>query len=435
MLDAIPLAQAATHALRKAVNPFSKKEPQDPYTITPEAFAAYAQGVEAYRHGHYKEAEPLLKQAAYAVPEWTEAVAVYSYSLTQLADPSAGEALRWALIAARNGKNPQSESNVIQFLASQASRKRNFSEAESYFQQGLRESEVRSDWAGRAFCYNGLGLTAEAQGHINLAAQRYAEALKATDQSKDLFMRGQVLTNLGNLALAKGDLQGAAIHYQAVVDTARQVGSETNEALGLNNLGIVLFSEFKTSEARVALQRSLALREKNGDAYGIVSGLRNLGVNALASGRSAEARTWFQRSLDKATAIPSSYGQGQAEFYLAECSRMDGDLKLALDGYQIAYSHSIASQDRKKQGQELAGQAECLLRLHKKELGDAALAKAAVLIPGNPFLLRAQAWSAFLKGDRATARNLVDQAILDPQHDAAEIRPELEALQSRTSLP
>lgn len=431
MLDAIPLAQAASRGLRKAVDPFAKTASQDPYTISPEAFAAYSQGVEALVHGRYKEAEPMLAQAAYATPEWTSAVIAYSFVLRDLGRPSAGEALRWALVAARKEGNLDGEISVMDYLGILSNDHRDFPAARAYFGQGLRLADLRGAAEDRALCLNGLGLADEAQGRTDLAARHYAEALAATDQSKDLIMRGQVLTNLGNLALAKGELQEAAARYQAVVDTAHQVGSESNEALGLNNLGIVLFSEFKTSEARAALERSLALREKNGEAYGVVSCLRNLGVNTLAEGNPQEARTWFQRSLDKATAIHFEYGQGQAEFYLAECSRMAGDLKEALKGYQTALDHSIHAEDRNTQGRTLAGKAECLLRLHRKDEGEAALVKAASIIPGNPFLLRAQAWGADLRGDRATAKELLGLAIADPKHDGAEIRPELEGLRSR----
>ncbi|HXC17658.1 MAG TPA: protein kinase [Holophagaceae bacterium] len=433
-LAALPLAQATARDLKRAVDPLGSDARPDPYTISPEAFAAYAQGVEASRRGHYMEAEPLLAQAAYATPEWTSAATAYSFALSQLARPSADEALRWALVAARKEGNLDGESSVFDFLGILSNSRRDYPAARTYFEQGLRLADARGAVEDRAICLNGLGLAEEAQGRTDLAARRYAEALAATDQGKDLVMRGQVLTNLGNLALARGDLQEAAARYQSVVDTARQVGSESNEALGLNNLGIVLFSEFKTSEARAALERSLALREKNGEAYGVVSCLRNLGANALAEGKPQEARLWFQRSLDKAAAIPSVYGQGQAEFYLAGCDRMAGDFNRALKGYQTALTHSSSAHDRNKLGPELAGQAECLLRLNRKEEGQAALAKAAVLIPGNPCLLRAQAWSAFLQGDRVAAKELLELAIADPKHDAAEIRPELEGLRSRFSL-
>jgi len=434
MLAALPLAQAAARDLKKAVDPLGHDTHPDPYTIPPEAFAAYSQGIEAYRHGSYKVAEPLLAQAAYATPEWTQAVIAYGFALTNLARPSAGEALRWALVAARKEGNLDSETSVFDFLGILSNNRRDFPAARTYFEQGLRLADTRGAAEDRALCLNGLGLVEEAQGRTDLAAQHYAAALAATGLSRDLIMRGDVLTNLGNLALAKGDLQEAATRYQTVVDTARQVGSEGNEALGLNNLGIVLFSEFKTFEARAALERSLALREKNGGTYGVVSSLRNIGATALAEGRPQDARPLFQRSLDKAAAIPSAYGQGQAEFYLAECDRMAGDLKQALMGYQTALTHSTSAHDTDKPGPEWAGQAECLLRLHRKEEGESALAKAALLIPGNPYLLRAQAWSAFLRGDRATAKELLELAIADPKHDAAEIRPELEGLRSRFAL-
>jgi tetratricopeptide (TPR) repeat protein len=435
MLDALPLAQAVARNLKKAVDPFGKETHLEPYTITPEAFAAYAQGVEAYRHGRYKDAAPLLRQAAYTVPEWTDACATYAFTLSGLGRPEAEEALRWALVASRTKENSNDESSILQVMAWQAFRHQDFTTAESYFQSVLRETDSRRDPGSRAFCLNGLGLVAEAQGHPDLAAQRYQEALDESERSGDLITHGKALTNLGNLALAKGDLPEAARRYQAVVEEARLVGSETNEALGLNNLGIVLISEFKTSDARAALERSLALREKNGDAYGIVSALRNLGINALADGKIAEARDWFQRSSDQADAIPFAYGQGQARFYLAEIQLRSGDLRGALKGFQAAQAASTAAQGSNKSAMEQAGEAECLLRLHDTAAGEALLAKAAARLPGNPYLLRAQAWSAFQKGDRMSALRLLDQAILDPKHDAPELRSELQGLRSRFALP
>ncbi|MBS0476310.1 MAG: tetratricopeptide repeat protein, partial [Proteobacteria bacterium] len=435
MLDAIPLAQAASRSLHKAVDPFAKSAPQDPYTIPPEAFAAYAQGVEAYRRGHYKEAEPLLKQAAYAVPEWTDACATYAFALSGLGKPEADEALRWALVAARAKGGVHDESAVVQIMAWQAFRHREFATSGSYFESALQQADSQRDLADRAFCLNGLGLVAEAQGHRDLAAHRYQEALTAAEQGGNLITSGKALANLGNLALGQGDLPGAAQRYQAVVHSAHLIGSEANEALGLNNLGIVLFSEFKTAEARMALERSLALREKNGDAYGVVSVQRNLGINSLIEGRVQEARLWFQKSLETARPISFHYGQGQALFYLAECDRMAGALGAALTTYEAAILESESVHDQDKQGPEQAGKAECLLRLHRRSEADSALAKAIAAAPGNPCVLRARAWEAYLRGDRSAAVDLVDQAILDPKHDAPELRPELEGLRSRFTLP
>ncbi|MBS1767818.1 MAG: tetratricopeptide repeat protein [Acidobacteria bacterium] len=435
MLDAIPLAQSTAHALQKAVDPFAKDARPEPYTITPEAFAAYAQGMEAYRYGHYKDAEPLLRQVAYAVPEWAEAVSAYSFTESKLAKPETNACIRWALVAARKSEDARDESSMIQLLAFQAWRDKDFNTAEGFFKSALDESNQRKDMDGRAFSLNGLGLVSESLGRNDEASQWYQDALATTEQSGDLVARGQTLTNLGNLALVKGDLPTAAQRYQLVVESAQQAGSETNESLGLNNLGIVLLSEFKPQEARLALYRSLALRTKSGDAYGVVSTLRNLGLVARMEGKDQEAEKCFQQSLDAAISIAFPHGQAWAAFYLGESHRNAGDLRGALNDYASALEYSTQSHNQQVDGQARAAKAECLLRLHQRAAGQSLLADASALIPGNSCLLRAQAWSAFLAGDRPAAQRLLDQAILDPKHDAPELRPELERLRSRFVLP
>lgn len=435
MLNAMPLAQAATQSLHKALDPFAKKAPPEPYTIPPEAFAAYAQGVEAYRRGHNKEAEPLLKQAAYAVPEWPSAVMAFSESLSSLGSPEADSGFRWALVAAKKANDPQKELLIVQVMANLALRHRDFSTAEAYFNRALNSAESRKDLSSQAYCLNGLGRVAESRHQTKAAEANYDAALKVATQCGYLFVRDSALTNLGNLALENGDLKVATDRYSAAVENAHLAGSELAEATGLNNLGIVLFSQFKTRDAQAALERALALRQKNGDAYGLVSSLRNLGGNALAEGHIPEAQAYFQRSLDQAKAVSYPYGQGQAAFYLADLERRKGDLRAALRSYQAAQALSGVAHDPKRVALSQAGEAECWLRLHSRSQGEALLAKAAPELPGNPYLLRAQAWAAFLKGDRSQALRWVDQAILDPNYDAPELRPELKALRSRFALP
>ncbi|HTL97882.1 MAG TPA: tetratricopeptide repeat protein, partial [Holophagaceae bacterium] len=431
ILQSTLISNETARRLMKAVAPFDKEGENSSYAIPPEAFAAYSQGREAYRLGHYAEAEPLVAKAAYAAPEWTEAVTVYAADLMNLSNPESEPALRWALVSARKDVNPFQESVILQLLAKDALSLRELGTAEAYFQQGLSQTKTQSDLQGMGYCLNGLGRVAEIRNNPDEARQRYAEALDTATRAGDQIMRAQVLANLGNLALEQGDLTAAARAYQQGVEAARSVGNESGEALGLNNLGVTLLSGFRPTEARPVLERALALREKNGETRGVVSGSRNLGICAHMEGHEETARSWFQRSLDKARAIPDTYAQGQAGFYLAELDRRSGQLRKAVTGYQQASGASEATRDATRLGQELAAEAECFLRLHDARLGGSLLNRAAGLIPGNPYLLRAQAWSAYLKGDRAAALDHLALAIQDPKHDAPEIRAELEELRSR----
>ncbi len=430
-LAATQLSSGAALKLKKAVDPFDAEADSGSYTIPPEAFANYAQGIEAYRRGHFSEAEPLLAKAAYAVPEWSTAAVVYAEDLIRLSRPDTDAALQWALVAARKESNNQLESAVYQSLGQRAFLKREPKISAAYYKQGLAMAETHSDLFGSAFCLNGLGLAAASEGDTESARRQYERALAMATQAGDLFMEAQILANLGNLALERGDLPEAAKRYQATVDAARTAGDESGEALGLNNLAIVLLSDFKTTEAQAALERSLALRIKNGEARKIVSGYRNLGICAQMEGREKDASACFTRSLEQAEEIQDAYGSAQARFYLAELDRRAGRLPQAMLQYRQASQGSEATHDKTRLGQELAGQAECGLRQRGDRSALSVLERAESLIPGNPYLLRAQAWAAFLKRDRPRALACLEEAIQDPRHDAPEIRMELLNLRSR----
>lgn len=435
VLAASPLARETARRLRKAVDPLGRGSGLKESDIPPEAFAAYAKGAEAYSHGRYAEAEPLLAKAAYAEPEWTEAVMSYASDLVGLSKPEADSTLRWALLAARRGSNINLESSLLRFMGKAAFFKRDFNSAEDYYEQGLAMARSQNDLQGVAFCLNGLGLVSLSTGARDAAAHRYGEALAAATEAKDLIMQAQIEANLGNLALEQGQLDEAATHYRSGVEAALQAGDESGEALGLNNLGIALLSGFRTREARAALERSLALREKNGETRGVVSGYRNMGICAQMDGQPDEARAWYERSKAAALAIADAYGAAQAAFYLAECDRLPGDVAKALPEYQEASRQLEGLRDSTRLGQSLAAEAECLLRLHRAPAARPFLSKAASLIAGNPYLLRAQAWEAYLKEDRSQAQDLLNQAIQDSNHDAPEIRNELEGLRSRFQKP
>jgi tetratricopeptide (TPR) repeat protein len=438
-LAATQLSEGTSLRLKRAVDPFSAEAGSGSYAIPAEAFANYAQGVEAYRHSHFLEAEPLLAKAAYAAPEWSSAVVVYAEDLIRLSRPGTDATLQWALVAARKESNGQLESAVYQSLGQQAFLKREFKISAAYYKQGLAMAEAHSDLFSSAFCLNGLGLAAASESDMAGARRQYAEALDKAKQAGDLFMEAQILANLGNLALEQGDLPEAAKQYRATVDAAKAAGDESGEALGLNNLGITLLSNFQVNEAHAALERSLALRLKNGETRKIVSGYRNLGICAQMEGREEDARTSFKVSLEKAEEIQDAYGAAQARFYLAELDRRAGKLPQAMLQYRQASLGSEASYDRTRLGQELAGQAECDLRQHRERSALPALERAESLIPGNPYLLRAQAWAAFLKRDRSRAMECLEEALRDPRHDAPEIRMELLRLrsyfQSRVPVP
>ncbi|HET6331480.1 MAG TPA: protein kinase [Holophagaceae bacterium] len=435
VLAASQLARESARRLRNAVDPLGRGSRPKESDIPPEAFAAYAKGVEAYRHGRYAEAEPLLAKAAYAEPEWTEAVTTYATDLVGLSRSEADAALRWALLAARKESNSYLESTLLRFLGKQAILKRDFTSAQDYYEQGLAQARSRGDLQGVAFCLNGLGLVALSTGSRESATRRYDEALAAAVETKDFIMQAQIEANLGNLALEAGRLDEAARHYQGGVDAALHAGDESGEALGLNNLGITLLSGFRTREARSALEQSLAIREKNGEARGVVSGYRNMGICAQMEGQPEEARSWYERSQKAALAIPDAYGAAQAAFYLAECDRLSGETGKALPEYQEASLQLEGFRDATRLGQSLAAEAECLLRLRHAPAAVAVLSRAASLIPGNPYLLRSQAWGAYLKGDRSGAQSLLSHAIQDPNHDAPEIRRELEGLRARFPGP
>lgn len=428
-LDARLAAQAA-QVLSRAVDPLVKTAAPAPYDIPPAAFAAYASGVEAYRHGRYAEAEPHLQQAAFQAPEWTAAVAAYASTEMSLARPQADTALRWALLTTRRDSGSGGEASVLLLLGRRCLDQRLFTDAQNFFDQALAQSTTPAQPHTVAMGLNGLGLVASSQGDASLAQQRFSQALEQAQDGRDPIMVAQILANLGNLALQAGDLDTASGRYRAAVEAAATIGDESGEALGLNNLGVALISAGRPGEAREALRKALALREKNGERQGLLSVTRNLGLCAVMEGRTDEAQSWFSRSAAQAKELGNAYAESQARFYLAELVRSAGGLRVARGAYLEAARLAEAARDAKHRGMALAAAAECDLRLGRSHEGESGLQQAAALIPGNPYLLRARAWEAHLRRDQAAALVALDQALADPQHDAPELRNELVQLRA-----
>ena len=428
VLAAGVLATAVCRRIQKAVNPFLSEAGPPPNTISSEAFAAYADGVEAYRHGHFAQAEPLLAKAAYSAPEWGDAVSEYGNCLVSLSRTEANAVLNWALVLARKDHSPVEEAWILHFMARNAFLHRDLGTASNYDQRGLEIALQVKDPGSTANIQNSLGLLAFSLGNNHEALHWYNEALSGSSKAGNRAMEVQVLANLGNLALSEGNLPEAANQYQIAGNTAQEIGDESGEALSLNNLGITLLFNFKLSEAKAVLEHSLVLREKNGEARGVVSGRRNLGICFQMEGDLTSARTCFQISIEKAQIIGDAHGEGLALFYLSDLDRRSGDIRRALAGFQRAIEIFETKEDTKNLGETLAAKSECLMRQNMRSPASKLLLRAKDLVPGNPYLLRAQAWQAYLLGNKNKARELIDQAILDPNHNAPEVQPELQSL-------
>ena len=129
--------------------------------------------------------------------------------------------------------------------------------------------------------------------------------------------------------------------------------------------------------------------------------------------------------------------EAECQFYAAELDRFQQRFADARAGYQRVLDLLPEGVTPDVRGNAMAALAECLVRMARSDSREFER-RLALLRPGDadsPYVHRAKAWAAFLSGHRAAALAELDQAMIDLQRRAPELRTELEQTRARFQAP
>jgi tetratricopeptide (TPR) repeat protein len=295
-----------------------------------EALEAYATGLESSRRGDDLQAEPALRKAVEAYPEFSAAwvrlaevserlghsdqaqeAARRAVELTggATADTAGGSRLAYearARLAVLQG-DPQKARQILSELVERYpyEMEARVSLAEACADGGdfetasrlLTEVVERDPNHPRAWFL--LGKFAILRGRSRQAIDQYlVHALVVQNRLRNAQGKADVLNAMGAAAQQLGALQEAEERYREAAQLRRSIGDQRGYSASLNNLAAIQTLEGNFDGAQASLAEAMAIREEIGDRPGIARVLNQMGLLAEQQGRYQDALTSFRRTLE-----------------------------------------------------------------------------------------------------------------------------------------
>ena len=227
--------------------------------------------------------------------------------------------------------------------------------------------------ATRARALDGAGALTAAQGDLDLAAARHAEALQLWREIGD--QRGMIssLTNLGLIADEQGDARRATGFLEHALRLARANEDRRGEAVALANLGQVALTLLDYEHAVSYLSQSATLFNDLSDQRSQAAVLANLGVLEFLIGDYARATRCHEEALTLLRDLGDLQGEADEILNLGHAVQQAEDLERAETLFREAL-------DRYEQLGDRSGKAFALIHLGRlAQLGGDAGAESLLL--------------------------------------------------------
>ncbi len=240
------------------------------------------------------------------------------------------------------------------------------------YRRALELRRRLGDRSGEAVTSNNLGLSLQLRGRYDEAAALFDRALVL---QQDPGERATALLNRGYLHRELGELVRARERFDAALLLSRQVKDRDNEAKVLNALGVVAQDAGRPAAALEPLRGALELRSPG--TLGRAITLTTLGVSYRQLGRLDDARRAYAEALPIFRKLGNAREQAKCLGNLGRLEATTGNDAAALDHLDGALG---------------------LFRT----LGDP---------PDLAWTLEGKAWVLRRRGDLATARGLMEEAL------------------------
>jgi len=438
---ALPLARKVAQDLFKAVDPLGSAPMPALPDAPPEALDAFARGADRVERGDFKDAAPLLREAAQRAPDFVPAVLGYARCLSRLAEAPPEPVFQWARWSAQAEGNRALELKALHFLMIRYGDRGAWEDADRTGQEALALAQVVGDPALEAGVHTTLGVHLQRRNRPAEAQAEYQKALAMFRTSGDHLSETRVLNNLAVLQKERGDLAGAEARYRSALETVRSLGDRWGESFLLNNLGDLALAQSQVpspspspaptgglDRAESEYRKALALREAIGDQNGLTYTYVGLASVAQARGDLDQAIGLETQALDQARRTQLKPMEGVALYNLGELNREAARYEPAKAFYRQSLALHEELGDPSMEAHALAGEAECLARQGRKTMARALLDRSRTLsAEDTPYLLRARAWVAQVEGRTEEAKPLFAKALAAARLQAPEIVRELTA--------
>ena len=243
-------------------------------------------------------------------------------------------------------------------------RKSDNPKALEYYQGALELYKEIGFKKGIATVTSNIGLLYYSQGDIITALAYYSEALKIHEAIENKEGIGIACDNIGDIYKNQGNYQKALEYYLYALKMFRETGKKVGVALVTGDIGIVYRYQKNYTMAIGSIRQTIKMDEELGDRLGVAWGLTNTGIVYLSVFRDTSATSiqdidssgfvvekymplkggkaamldkaidYLQAGLTKGKEILADDIMQACYQNLAECYRLKGDYKQAMEYYK-----------------------------------------------------------------------------------------------------
>ncbi len=197
------------------------------------------------------------------------------------------------------------------------------------YEEALKIYSTISDDMGISTTLNNLGVSHEDKGEMAKAMAYYNQALTLRKKLGDPERIAAVLINLGHIRNRLGQHDIALEHYFESLAIYDSLGSKRDIGLLSNNIGAIYGAQRDFEKALEYHQKSLKIREETEDYAMVANSLSNIGNCYALQGQSDTALSYFDQAL--VISEKGKYPKGRAEIFLVR-----GDLLYNMERYPQA---------------------------------------------------------------------------------------------------
>jgi HD-GYP domain-containing protein (c-di-GMP phosphodiesterase class II) len=259
-------------------------------------------------------------KAAEACGSWDDAVRMYREAADLLSqqdpDKQAAKVLRWL--------------GRVYFERGEHER------AADAFERSLvaaRALGVPEDAAG---ALNGMAVTAQFRGRLELAEQLYESAARLCEEVGDLQLAAIIGQNLGTLANTRGDLPTALVHYDFALKHFRKLDDSRGAAWVLNNMGMLHIDVEEWAAAELCFKSAEMHARKINDNAIVGKIAINRAELYLKKQNFEQARQCCDQAFEIFSQLASHTGLGEAHKYYGILYRETGKAKVAHLQFSLA---------------------------------------------------------------------------------------------------
>ncbi len=302
----------------------------------------------------------------------TAAPGTYKLEITVLGQPAAGGRYRVSFEVARPATEQDRKRHAAELIFAEGLRLRQRPDADS---RRRAEDELRravalwQELGDRTRHADGLYLLARtcARRDPQLALATFEATIALLDDEADPYLKAAALQNLGSLHYQAGELQLAVERYRQAIPLRQRAGNLRGEATTYNDLGLTHKMLGETSEALVnyglALERFRQLDDPQHEALA----LHNLGKGLLATGLLPEALDSLEQALEIRQRHEHASGQASTLIAIGQVRVERRELDLALDAQRRALALARQAGNLKREAVALCDIALTYIELERFE--------------------------------------------------------------------